>query len=407
MKRMWIVFFILSLLPLLSAVELNMEDNFKKDETLMAKVSGNLYQPITGNDVEFYVGHIRTSITANVEKINNEFYIYAQLFGKSPDNYSILIKNVKYLQSGQLVDTTLTQNFTITNITADFSIDKGALITSENFSIEITNLKDSSIEIKTKINNESKNTYTIGSGISQKINFDINDINKTGLSTIELSSPNTKYTIPVYITKITTIPTEKNFRIDPSVINVSMPTNSNTTRVIHIENLGADIENVSFSVSDSLKPYLNLSSNITDEIEYNSSYIIDIFIKSSSTENKLEGQITARSGTTYAYSVVYLNFIKDYVPINGSEETETVIQTCAQINGTLCQDSTKCSSIVKNAKDGVCCLGVCSAPAKKSSIGKYIGWGILIAIIAFSVWFYLRRYKKVQSVSDLTKITKK
>lgn len=422
MKKIVIAFLILSFLPFIAGAELTMKDNFTQGETLMAQVSGNLYQPITENDVEFYIDHVRTSIIPTVKEIDNQFYIYAQLEGKDQENYSILVKNVKSLKSGQLVEESLTKNFTITNMSSDFSVNPAALMVSEDFSIDVKNLRDWEIKVSSRVNetktssgffdwwsgNEDETNYTvISAGQTKKIKFDTDQFNKTGFSFIELKSNNTKYNVPIYITKNNSVPTEKNFRVNPSIINVSIATNSNTTRVIYIENLGADIENVSFSISDSLKPYMNLSSNLTDDIDYNESYRINITINSSSTERNIEGQITARSGTVYAYSAVYLYFIKDFIPQNGTEQIERVIQKCAQINGTLCQEANmKCDGTKKYAVDGICCIGTCSVE-KKSSLGKYIGWAIIIAILAFVGWFYLRRYKRIESVANFGKFMKK
>ncbi|MBI2043850.1 hypothetical protein HYT24_00610 [Candidatus Pacearchaeota archaeon] len=424
MKRVLVVFLVLCFLPLISAAaNLSMKENFSQGETLTAKVSGNLYQPITENDVEFYIANERTSIIPFVEEINNEFYVYAQLEGKSEGNYSIVIKNVKYIQAGQLVEDGLSRNFSITNMTADFSVNPAALIVLDDFIIEAKNMKDSEVKIIAKVNEtktssgffdwfsddeEENNTYILPASETKNIRFNSSQFNKTGLAFIEIKSTNTKYNVPVYITKVNTLPTTKEFRINPPVINISMATNSNTTRIIYIENLGADLENVSFTISDSLKPYLMLSSNLTDEIDYNDSYRINVTINSSSSEKYVEGQITARSGTEYAYSAVYLYFVKDFIPANNTNGTiETIIQKCFQVNGTLCGEANmKCEGTEKYAADGICCIGKC-VEIKKSSVGKYIGWGILIAILAFVGWFYLRRYKKVQSVSDFAKFTKK
>ena len=411
MKKIVFIFLILSLLPLMSAAEITMKDNFSQGETLIAKVSGNFYQPITNDNIEFDVGHEITSIIPTTKQLGDDFYIYAQLTGKSPDNYSIIIKNIKYYQSGQLVEGSLTKNFSITNKTSDFSINPGVLVVSKNFSIDVMNLRDSEIKVtaSSEVNTSggffgfgsSKNetTYTIGAAKTQKINFDINQFNETGLKLLELSTNNTEYQVPVYVTNISKKPQENNFRIEPSTINVTMSTNSNTTRTIYVNNIGASLDNVTISISDSLKPYLVLSRNSTNEVRQNSSFRIDINITSPSAEKNIEGQITVNSGDVYSYAAVFLTFIKDYVPSN--ENVSTILK-CSQINGNLCKDSTKCSGDVRYASDGICCLGVCSE-VKKSSTAKYIGWLIILLIIGVIVWFYLRRYKNIQSVADFSK----
>ena len=86
MKSGLIFFFVLVLVPVVFAAEIEMPSEFNQGETLIAKVTGNFYESITENDVEFYRDHVRTSVILNVEKIDNAFYIYAQLQGKNPGN---------------------------------------------------------------------------------------------------------------------------------------------------------------------------------------------------------------------------------------------------------------------------------------------------------------------------------
>jgi len=113
------------LLPVLSAVEFDMKTNFSQDETLILKVSGNFFEPILKEDILFFEEHTRIPLIPFVVEIENEFYIYSQLIGKQPGNYSIVIKKAKLFQEGIVVERDLTQNFTITDDFADFSVEPG------------------------------------------------------------------------------------------------------------------------------------------------------------------------------------------------------------------------------------------------------------------------------------------
>jgi len=132
MKRSVIILLIL-FLPVLSAVSMEMKTEFDQGETFMAKVSANFFEPITKEDISFYREHVRQPMSAYVVKINNDFYIYAQLFGKPQNNYSITIENVQYIEGGLNIKEDLTKNFSITNNKADFSIEPGLVYTNEAF----------------------------------------------------------------------------------------------------------------------------------------------------------------------------------------------------------------------------------------------------------------------------------
>ncbi len=51
-------------------------------------------------------------------------------------------------------------------------------------------------------------------------------------------------------------------------------------------------------------------------------------------------------------------------------------------------------------------IGTCEE-IKESSLGKIIGWLIVIGVLGFGVWFYLKKYKKVKSVNDLMAFMKR
>lgn len=415
------IFLLLLLLPIISAVEFDMEAEFDQGETLMARISGNFVEQITKDDVYFYRGHVRISQDFDVGKIDNEFYIYAQLLDKMPHNYSIAVEGVRYMVGSQISEDTLTKNFTITNATADFKISPGFVITKQDFSVEVQNLQDYGITIN--INTESsgggtgffaslfgesstgEDSVILKSGEIEKINFELGDMENPTLQTITLSTENLKYEIPVYIyLNKTDNGEDKVFDFNPSELDVSMPTSAETTRIIYLENLGENkLENITLSLSNSLEPYVSLSVEEIDDLEENLSAKLELNFTSDSEVQTIQGQITANANDEiYAYCGVILNFIEDYVE---DQETHSV-QTCEEMAGIICEEDEECDGESKYAKDGKCCMGTCKIP-KESSSGKIIGWTIVIAVIAFVIWFFKAKYRGAKRTIDLFKIGKK
>ena len=139
-------FFSLALLvflffPLVSAVEFSVKENFSQGETFTARISGNFYRPISAGDIIFFKGHTRISMISSVQKIDGDFYISAQLFGKTPDNYSVVISNAQYYSGPELIKSDLSKNFTITPDSADFTITPGFILTGDDFFIQVKNNK--------------------------------------------------------------------------------------------------------------------------------------------------------------------------------------------------------------------------------------------------------------------------
>ena len=137
----------LLIIPSVYAVEFDMKSSFDKDETLLAKISGNFFESISSDDLTLYRGGNRIPMAFSVKKIDNDFYIYAQLLGKTPDNYTFFVNDAKYFQSGVLVEGDLSKNFTILENSSDFKISPGYIYSDGDFFVEVENLMDFCCEL--------------------------------------------------------------------------------------------------------------------------------------------------------------------------------------------------------------------------------------------------------------------
>ena len=141
-----------------------------------------------------------------------------------------------------------------------------------------------------------------------------------------------------------------------------------------------------------------------DNLDGGSAKQIEIFVNSAEEEMTLEGKITARAENLTASFALNIDFVKDYVPVNGSDGgEEIVLTTCPQLNGTICTDQQKCTGDSVSVTQGTCCLAKCEQIGEESSTGKYIGWGIVIVVLILLFWFF-KRYKRVRPKVDLLKI---
>jgi len=419
-------------IQIISAVQIEMNDEYSQGETLIAKISGNFIDAIGNSNILFYRDYIRVPTQFTISKINEDYYLYAILTNKVQGNYSLQIQNVKYKVATQVKEDTIIKNFIIKNTTADFYVTPGFVKTSEDFFLELTNLLDSKIQIEIFYENSSEEegffeslfgtgsstqTVELSSGQIKKINFYFNDsINESTLTTINLTTENISYSVPVFMEFNGTKKIEGTGELtfEPLFLNVSLPTNSNTIRIIYLNNIDEDIivKNISLYVSDNLKPYVNLSVTEIDELDENSTIRIEFNISSPENEDNLEGQITARyennTDELFAHSAIFLSFIKDYVP--KYDENITVIdkKTCAQLNGTICSATTEtCLGESVYANDGTCCLIKCEVKEEeKSSTLKIIGWSLVALIVLFLAWFFIKKYKKVNNPIDLLKAAK-
>lgn len=413
MKKL-IIIFLLLLLPIISSVEFNMNTEFDSGETLLAVISGNFLDSITDANVFFYKAHVRIPMVYEVGEIDEDFYIYAMLTGKEQGNYSIKIEDVRYMSGVEIKDDDLVKNFTITENTADFSLNPGFVVDSGNFFLEAQNLQDSKITISIDAPAVfiSENSIELKSGETEKINFEL-DTEEDVFEEIKLSSTNTDYSIPIFINvpNLTEETEEQEeiieFKFEPKIVEVSMATDSDTKRIIYIVNLGDAVDNVDISVSPLLEPYVEITPETLD-LDEDDNEKIEIDIISDLEPAILEGTITATLGNFSTNLTLILDFIENYVPPE-SEEEETenpqIATTCTQLEGVICENEETCSGETTATKEGICCLAQCEE-VEKSSKGKIIGWIILILVVLFLFWI-LKKYKKVKPKVDLLKIGKK
>ena len=231
------------------------------------------------------------------------------------------------------------------------------------------------------------------------------------MKTINLTSENTSYSVPVYMEFNNTKKKEGTGKLvfAPLAINISMATNSNTTRMIYLENReNLSVRNISLYFSEVLNSHVNLSMTNISEIYENSSQKIDLTIISGENEGSAEGQIIARymndTDELFAYLPVFLYFIRDYVPTYEDNTTVINTKTCAELSGFKCSANETCPGEAVSAFDGSCCPVPCEAKSSSGLSGKIIGWALVALIVIFLAWFFMKKYRKTSNPVDLLKV---
>ena len=415
--------FILLSFSLVSAVEFNLNNNFSQGETIIAKISGNFINSLTKDNIFFYKEHVRIPIDYGIEKINKEYYLYASLSGKTKGNYSVSIENAQYLQGAETLSENIIRNFSITNTTASFSLKPGAIVSSGDFSLELQNLKDNSISItvKTQVANDSERDISItaqdATAKTVSVSLVPGEVGKiyfksgNGLPTfqkIELSSGNLIYEVPVYIFLAAEY-AKVSYRIEPLQLISSIPTNSATKKIILIYNEGdIEIRNISLSLSDSIKPFVNLSHDYIESLGSKANFPVELSFFSLG-EIEVSGTLKANiNSETMLYSQISLKFLDDYISVIENQSSQ---KTCEELSGKVCILEEACDKQIIYTKDSVwCCPGNCkpssTATSKKSPAGTIVAIIIFIVLIGGGIWFYKKKYQKAKKPVDLLKIAK-
>ena len=420
LKPLFLLTIIIISLSFISAAEINFTKNssdFNQGETLIAKISGNFLDKPAEDNVFFYRGHVRIPMVYEISEVNNDFYIYALLSGKSQGNYSLSLENVRYMAGLQESEENIVKNFTINQNISDFSVEPGFVINDTGFSIEVQNLQDSQIKITVSTSEHllSLKEINLNPGETRQIDFGLNNEEKSFSEEIKLASSKTSYSIPVFITSnltsnggidnnVTSNETtgdgqesaqKESFRFEPNVVIVSMSTDSKSKRIVYLMNTGDKaLKDITFSITSALKPYVTIISS--ENIDENSTGRVEIIIESDTEEKLIEGEVTAESENFTSDLKLTLNFISDYVAPEGEQGEEVIVTTCIQLKGNICAEKEECSGETADAKDGVCCLPSASCQViKKSSTGKIIGWTLVVLVLLLLFWFF-KKYKKVK-----------
>lgn len=412
--------FLLSL-SFISSVEFEVKQEYKQGEAFLARLAGQFTKTPAEGEIKFFRGHVRIGMDHEVAKIGEDFYIFASLIGKDPKNYSIVIDDIEYRHQGEMIEKPLTRNLTIVEEFSDFSINKGFISTNDDFTITVDNLKDNSIALLLKVNTVSGNEggledyeedkeYPISVLPGEKtIDFKLSPEARSSIKTISLRSNNQNYSIPVSIfvdeEEVVTEGKITAFDIAPSELDLTMPTNSNLTKKVYIYNTGtASLNDIEVTLSESLKPYVQLSEDTFGQVlpENNANFDVKIV---SGGEQSLSGKINVVTEEGVSDSIrVSLNIEAGYEPEQTEQQQDiTTNETCEEIGGEVCIGEEECDGEYIFAKNQFCCIGTCSEPVQ-SSYGKLIGWVIVLAIVAVVAWFFFKKYKKPSKPVDLMKI---
>jgi hypothetical protein len=381
MKRtILFLFFLGFFLSLTSAATIEMNSEFDQGSLLLAKISGNFIDyPSIENILLFEKDTLnRVPVQATLLKLENDYYFSTNLPQESK-NYSLFIKKIKYHNGTEISEEDLRKDFTINPSLADFYVTSGVIKTSESFSINFQNLKNERKDISTKFL-EIERIVSLSAGESKSITFEIENISISGINYLSLETEDTKYQIPVFILQKEPKreePLKKSFEFIPLSINATFSTNSSGVRIIYLNNTGEFIlENISFRVSHSLKEIVSLSIKNLSELEKSSMVRIEMNFLNQTEEGYFEGQISAKEGDDYSYLPINVEFRKDYVP----SEDEKI----DPLDGTGYY--TPPQPTQKDIEGG-------------SSLGKTIGWIIVILVVLVAGWFFLKKYKVAKGKS--------
>ncbi|MEK6917357.1 MAG: hypothetical protein AABW51_00225 [Nanoarchaeota archaeon] len=371
MGKIGMLFLLIFLFPLIASVSIEIKQEYKSGETLIAKVSGLFLQPIEKSDMVFYRDAVKIPMDTDLGKIGDNFYVKAELNGRTPGNYSIVIQNVRYYNLTEFIDTPFYANFTINSGVADFYVEQGFISTSSNFIINLKSLRDNPIDFDIKTPDGITTATDLQASFFQlkTINFDISRVKKDFIGEMEISSNNTKYIIPISVYGITSNLTSCQSDSDCNSDDQLCTDNICVKKTECTKDGDCGGNEICTNNKCTTKPECDPDNNCpSGEI-----------CKNAKCEIKPECTIDNDCNLNRT----------GFVCANERCIDAIAQKTCQELNGTTCSLTKECvgnSSIIRGYE---CCLGSCE-DKKTSSSGKYWGWGLLIVAVLLLGWFYIK-----------------
>jgi hypothetical protein len=400
MKRGFVIGILIALILIsgVSALSIDLKDLYDQKETGIAKISGDIRQPITKSQISFYRGHVAVpSFEYDLVKIGNDYYVWF-VTPNTANNYSIEVKDVSAVIAGSLKTTTLTKNFSVSGNLSDYYITPGAIVSNKDFNIEFV-LNADDVEI-IDINFPENRNVTINPG-ENTVKFSLSSLDKTKITTIIAG----KYSIPAYLITNSVITnttsnvgaenasnTSTRFDVSPKRIERTLNVNDDRTYPVEIFNLGG--ENLSDIKIDYNKKVLVIEPSLIESIAQNGSALLKLTVLGS--EN-VEEVVTIRKDNVTINLFVKISF----ATTNTSNQSGgSIMFDCGiELGGKICTMEQICTGRTESSKQGSCCVGECISASGGSSSKAWIGW--LIAIVVIGVIGYLySKYKKVKPVGN-------
>ncbi len=379
MKKGVLFLFAIFLLASVSALSITLPENVNQGSTIIVTLQGNILNPIAKSDVGFFEGHVQIPLDYDIEKIEDTYYIYA-LVPYSEKLYTLKINDVYFKENNAFKTADLEANFSSSNLTADFNVNPGFIITRENsFQLDLYNNLNSNLDITYTLGN-TEGSKTIPLQETSKLNIDTSKIKGTSLNHLIISSQNTQYDISVYVIRNQTfIQVEKNdsnnsiieflegpnlqFSIDK--IDETLKIGEGYEYPLVLENQGdEDSGEITLKVSDELIDFVSLEISSIENLPPNAKQEIKFSIFTKIPIN-LEGGILAESSKSSDELKIVLFAEENVEPVSSIKSKSL----CKDLNGTICLLSQTCSGKSVPSSDNIfCCTnGVCQNPGNQTT----------------------------------------
>lgn len=400
--------FILFLVQGVSAISSDIGGSYSPGETIIGKISGNILQHITKEQVKLKRGHVEVAFDYDFKKINNEYYVWLTS-PSNQNNYTLIIEDIVTTVNGIVETLDYEKDFVVSGNWTDYGIKPGFIFADQDFEITATLYEDLSKTISTDFPETRDIVLNPG---TNKIDFSIDGIEETQFLIISLG----KYSVPAYIigsgtdinqttnqtgnngtnNNLPPLPGEPHLRFNPGIIRSTvLLAGTPPVYPFEITNIGLKPINEIFFDYDTELFFISPSGNVL--LEPNESASFSITLMNTTNREEIRTIVKAGYGNKTERLLLSINFTDNEENVETdyfNQDSDNVTPYyCQELGGKFCAGDETCSKQTVSSLDGTnCCTGDCEQESGGSS-KAWIGY-LIIAIVILVLLIVYVKYKK-------------
>lgn len=385
-----VIFTIVLFLTSVTALSIETKSTYQPGETLITQIKGVVLEPITKERIELLrKGYIQVPIEYDVKKIGPDYFLYA-LMPQNANNYTLVVHNVTTLVNGQVTSLDIRQNLSVSGPIVGYSIKPGFAIL------------DSSTEFTLTLNEDQSRNIFVGEPVNQ--NYTLNPGENRIKIVNNFEAGLYQVSIGMYLVPINVLPRESTQRntitfFPRRLEAVVLSGRDNVVPFRIINDFSEPVRDIVIIYNNS---FFSISPNKISSLSVNQSADFNLTIKKNT--RSFTDKITVKYGENSYELPVVISYTED----NNSVQVPYLQnysqgggKYCSELQGSFCATSYTCTGQTISARDGTCCIGTCTPPAKKSYTWIGYGIGLIILIVLIIIG---GRYLKTRKQGTVAKL---
>lgn len=381
MKKVMVFCIALCLIHSAAALTLSVKDAYAPSETLIAEVQGTLTEPLREDQVELYRGTVQVPFEYSVQRLQDRTFLSAVL-PRAAMNYTLVLRDVRTVVEGRQETVTLEQPLQVAGELVPYYITAGALEARADFEVIVISNANGPRDIS--IGGPGEHNATLQPG-ENRIPFQLAEF-EPGFTTLEIGM----YDVQVFAVKPAAPAPVAQLRWIPQTLDVILLRGSTQNFSLTLVNVG--------QVASQSAPFIYNTELFTvvpsaaPVLQPNASLQVNLTVKRAN-QTIYNESLRVQQGSSLTDLALFFTVTENQSAVTNVSEIQNSLRPfCSEMQGKICISNEVCSGSTLQARDGVCCVGVCLAPEESggySWIGYLLGTSILIALV-----FLLFRYMK-------------